>query len=60
VKVTGDTVNIRTGPGTQYTAIEIVKKGDVLVVPKADGWTPIIFGGHVYWISDEYSDMVKE
>lgn len=60
VKVAGDTVNIRTGPGTQYTAIEIVKKGDVLVVPKADGWTPIIFGGHVYWISDKYTELVKE
>lgn len=60
VKVTGNTVNIRTGPGTQYTAIEAVKKGDVLVVPKADGWTPVIFGGHVYWISDKYTDLVKE
>lgn len=60
VKVTGNTVNIRTGPGTQYTAIETVKKGEVLEVPNADGWTPIKFGGHVYWISDKYSDMVKE
>lgn len=60
VKVTGDTVNIRTGPGTQYTAIEQVKKGDVLEVPKADGWTPIKFGGHVYWISDKYTELVKE
>lgn len=60
VKVTGGTVNIRTGPGTQYTAIETVKQGDVLEVPKADGWTPIKFGGHVYWISDTYSDLVKE
>ena len=60
VKVTGNTVNIRTGPGTNYTAIEVVKKGDVLEVPNADGWTPIKFGGHVYWISDKYTDLVKE
>lgn len=60
VKVTGDTVNIRTGPGTQYTAIETVKKGTVLEVPKADGWTPIKFGGHTYWISDKYTELVKE
>lgn len=60
VKVTGDTVNIRTGPGTNYTPIEVVKKGTVLEVPKADGWTPIKFGGHVYWISDKYTDLVKE
>jgi hypothetical protein len=60
VKVTGNTVNIRTGPGTQYTAIETVKKGDVLEVPKADGWTPIKFGGHTYWVSDKYTELVKE
>ena len=60
VKVTGGTVNIRTGPGTNYTAIEQVKKGEVYEVPDATGWTPIKFGGHVYWISDKYSDMVKE
>lgn len=60
VKVTGDTVNIRTGPGTNYAPIEVVKKGTVLEVPKTDGWTPIKFGGHVYWISDKYTDLVKE
>lgn len=60
VKVTGNTVNIRTGPGTQYTAIELVKKGEILEVPNAEGWTPVKFGGHVYWISDKMSDLVKE
>lgn len=60
VKVTGGTVNIRTGPGKQYTAIEQVKKGTVLEVPDAAGWTPIKYGGHVYWISDNMSDLVKE
>ena len=60
VKVTGGTVNVRTGPGTSYTPIEVVKKGDTFEVPKVDGWTPIKFGGHVYWISDDYTDLVKE
>lgn len=60
VKVTGGTVNIRTGPGTNYTPIEVVKKGDTFEVPKTDGWLPIKFGGHVYWISDTYADLVKE
>ena len=59
VKVTGNTVNIRTGPGTQYTVIETVKKGDVLEIPDATGWTPIKFGGHVYWISDKYTELQK-
>lgn len=60
VKVTGASVNIRSGPGTQYTAIVQVNKGDVLEVPDASGWTPVKYGGHVYWISEKYSDMVKE
>ena len=60
LKVTGNTVNIRTGPGTQYTALEQVKKGEVLVIPEATGWTPVIFGGHVYWISDKYTEIQKE
>lgn len=59
VTVTGGSVNIRTGPGTQYTAIEQVKKGEVLEVPDATGWTPIKFGGHVYWISDKYAEIRK-
>lgn len=60
VKVTGESVNIRSGPGTKYTAIDQVNKGDVLEVPDASGWTPVKYGGHVYWISEKYSDMVKE
>ena len=60
LKVTGNTVNIRTGPGIQYTALEQVKKGEVLVIPEATGWTPVILGGHVYWISDKHTEIVKE
>ena len=60
VRVTGNTVNIRTGPGTQYTALEQVKKGEEFNVPAASGWTPIEWGGHVYWISDKYTELIKE
>ena len=60
LRITGGTVNLRTGPGTQYTAIDQVKKGDVLEVPDASGWTPAKYGGHVYWASDKYSELIKE
>ena len=35
LRITGGMVNLRTGPGTQYTAIEQVKKGDVLCIVEA-------------------------
>lgn len=57
VKVTGGTVNIRTGPGTKYTAIHVAKKGEKYNLPDTDGWRPIEYGGHVYWISAKYTDM---
>lgn len=56
VKVTGGSVNIRTGPGTKYTVIHVAKKGERYNLPDTDGWRPIEHGGHVYWISDKYSE----
>lgn len=60
VNVTGGTVNIRSGPGTDYSVVKTVKKGNVLEVPDATGWTPVKIDGDVGWISDKYSDLVKE
>ena len=56
-KVTGASVNIRTGPGTKYTAIHVAKKGEKYNVPDTDGWLPIEYGGHVYWISAKYTEL---
>jgi hypothetical protein len=57
VKVTGGNVNIRTGPGTNYTAIHVAKKGEKYALPDTNGWRPIKYGGHVYWISANYSEV---
>ena len=57
VKVTGGTVNVRTGPGKNYTVIHVAKKGEKFNLPDTDGWRPIEYGGHVYWISDDYSEL---
>lgn len=57
--ITGNSVNIRTGPGTEYTPIHTANKGEVFEIPNTDGWNPLEYGGHVYWASDKYSD-VKE
>ena len=58
--IVGNSVNIRTGPGTEYAIIHTAKKGDKFEVPETDSWTPLKFGGHVYWTSDSYSKLEGE
>lgn len=42
VVVTGSVVNLRTGPGTGFTAIETVREGDTLVVlGEAGDWLKV-------------------
>lgn len=53
--ITGGSVNIRTGPGTEYTIIHTADKGDKFEIPNTDGWRPLKYGGHVYWTSEDYS-----
>ena len=57
VVVTGDKVNIRTGPSTSYTIIHTADKGEKFPVVEAGNWRPIKYGGHVYWISGNYSKV---
>ena len=59
IRVTGDSVNIRTGPGTNFDVVKAVRKGVLLTQVNTDGWVPILFGGEVCWISKEYSEEVN-
>ena len=52
--VTGDSVNIRKGPGTDYGVVCVANKGDTLEKVDADGWTPVKVNGQVLWISSKY------
>ena len=54
--ITGGSVNIRTGPGTEYTIIHTAQKGDKFEIPETDGWNPLKYGGHVYWASGNLSE----
>ena len=51
VRITGDTVNVRRGPGTEYESIAIAHKGDTLPAVAADGWLSVLFGGEIRWVS---------
>ena len=54
VQVTGNSVNLRTGPGTEFESACIVHKGDLLKKLDTDGWTAVEQNGYPYWISDRY------
>lgn len=56
VRITGNSVNIRTGPGKEYTSLHIAKKGETFELVVPEGWFPIKYGGHVYWVGDTYAD----
>ncbi len=60
VKIMGETVNVRTGPGTSYSIYKIAHKGDEFERLNADGWTAILFGGKARWISGKYINTVGE
>ena len=53
LEITGDRVNVRSGPGTQYDSLGKLNKGD-RVEPASDGWTPITYNGRVAYVSDKY------
>ncbi len=58
VRVTGGEVNVRTGPGTGFDSVKVVKKGALLALIEASGWRPVLIDGDVYWISAEYTEVV--
>lgn len=58
--VTGGRVNIRSGAGTQYKILTVVKKDTELVyTAQADnGWYAVEVNGETGWISDKYTKPV--
>ena len=57
VRITGDTVNVRRGPGTEYESIAIAHKGDTLPAVAAEDWLPVLFGGEIRWVSMKYASL---
>lgn len=58
IHVTGDTVNIRTGPGTGFDVAKAVVKGTILTPVDTVGWRPVLVGDDVCWISEKYTELV--
>lgn len=51
---TGGSVNVRSGPGTQFSSVGIAKLGDRLEAVETTGWVPLVISNAVYWISEKY------
>lgn len=54
VKITGGSVNVRSGPGTSYKRYTVARLGDVFERLDYAGWLAIEFEGEVRWISKKY------
>lgn len=59
VRITGSSVNIRSGPGTKYDSVDIAHEGDILPEANPDNWFPVLKNGRVCWISPKYSELVE-
>ena len=56
VRITGNSINIRKGPGTDYGIVQVANKGDTFASVDVSGWRPIQIGVDVRWVSDKYSE----
>jgi len=62
VEITGDTVNVRSGAGTQHGIVTVLRRGTVCVwrATAANGWHAVIMpGGREGWVSPKYSRVVE-
>ena len=51
---TGD-VNLRTGPGTEYSRITVIKKGSgVTLLSQGASWSQVSYNGYTGYISNKY------
>ena len=57
VRIIGDTVNVRCGPGTNYESIAIAHKGDTFPAVAAADWQPVLLSGEIRWVSKKYANL---
>ena len=59
ISITGKTVNIRSGPGTDYTSVAIAKLDESYPLVNTNGWYPILHNGSICWVSASYASIVS-
>ena len=59
-KVNGTDVNMRTGPGTNYSAVTQGNTGDkVYILGISGGWYKVIYGERICYIRSDYVDLTE-
>ena len=59
-KVTGSSVNIRSGAGTSYGKVNLAKRGEkVYIVGINNGWYKVIFENTVGYIRSDYLELTE-
>ena len=58
IRITGNTVNLRTGPGTEFPVVEVAKAGQLYLHMDTDDWHPILVSGRVCWVSKRMTEKV--
>lgn len=59
-KVTGNSVNVRTGPGTTHRSLGKVNKGDkCYIIGLNEGWYKVISGKNVCYIRSDYLALTE-
>ena len=59
-KVNGTQVNMRTGPGTNYSAVTQGNTGDkVYILGISGGWFKVIFGEKICYIRSDFVDLTE-
>ncbi|MDU7904307.1 MAG: SH3 domain-containing protein [Peptostreptococcaceae bacterium] len=54
-QVTASSVNVRQGPGTNYSVIRSLSRGtQVVVISESNGWAKINYNGTVGYVSSQY------
>ena len=57
IRITGNSVNLRTGPSTDYPSVDVVDAGTILEKVDTE-WFPIVKDNRVLWVSNKYSKEV--
>lgn len=54
ITITGNSVNIRKGPGTSYGVLKIARKGDKFECVDTTDWACVKYDNMVCWVFDDY------
>lgn len=59
-KVSGSSVNLRSGPSTSYKFVSVASKGSkAYIVGISDGWYKVIYGTKVCYIRSDYLQLTE-